>query len=87
MNKKHLHKFKAEKHGTVAICQCGRFKFIGAFTPIVGVTKKTIVRKELIAHLRDYVMLQAQIWPEVLAGNDPVYNRAKATLDALKGAL
>lgn len=45
------------------------------------------VRRDVVAHLQDYVTLQAQIWPEVLAGGDAVYNRSKAMLDMLKGGI
>lgn len=33
---KHIHEYKKGRSGTVAVCHCGRFKFIGSFTPIVG---------------------------------------------------
>lgn len=50
-----------------------------------GSNMKSKKDKKVIAHLKDYLSLMAEIWPEVLHGQDAVYNRAEALLNDLEG--
>jgi len=45
------------------------------------------VRRAVVAHLQDYLAIMAYTWPEVLEGNDAVYNRAQALLNKLEGRI
>lgn len=45
------------------------------------------VRRAVVANLRDYLAIMAYTWPEVLEGDDAVYNRAQDLLNKLEGRI